>query len=228
MNKLTQTIDALLVPKAALIVYEDKFNNRFLELRGINKDGKMEEAVPVSVKFLENLAENFLKENSSYPHGILPANLLYCDTRKGHEKYIWYNPPRKRMMYFRENLHIDNDEYNVPGIIYIVEGNILKVFAFKGKKKPDLKTKLFLGPFFNSSKEHVCLGNASLSEPVNPSFSQFFTYWENLFWLSEFSHLGNQNPVKHNLVLVTKAAKDAPFEENELIEINLTINDFIK
>lgn len=50
------------------------------------------------------------------------------------------------------------------------------------------------------------------------------------FWLTEFSHLGGGgNPTKSNLVLVTKAAKDKPFNLDELKPLNkLKLKDILK
>lgn len=46
-------------------------------------------------------------------------------------------------------------------------------------------------------------------------------YWEKKFWLTEFSHLGgNGNPTRSNLVLVTKAARNKPFDLKELKPLN--------
>lgn len=226
MNNTTRLITTSLQPKAALIVYADDNENSFIELREIDNKGKMKEAIPVSLDFLNCIAE-FSKDYSFIPHGILPPNLLYSDVRKGYERFIWYNLPRKRMMYFSKNLNIDNAEYYMPGIIYITEGTHLKTYAFKGNRIPNMKTKLYRGPFFNTSTAGVCLGNAKLEKPADLSFFQLLEYWEKLFWLTEFSHL-SQNPVKNNLVLVTKAAKVNPFDENELIEMNLTLKDILK
>ena len=48
--------------------------------------------------------------------------------------------------------------------------------------------------------------------------------------LTEFSHLGGGgNPTKSNLVLVTKAAKDKPFDLEELKPLrNLKLKDILK
>ena len=48
--------------------------------------------------------------------------------------------------------------------------------------------------------------------------------------MNEFSHLGaHGNPTKSNLVLVTKAAKDRPFDLEELRPLNnLKLKDILK
>lgn len=174
--------------------------------------------------------------NGGYPQyahpngGMMPSNLLYCDTRKGSERYVWYNPPQRRMMYFVESLKIENAEYNVPGVIYeSKEGGGMNVYAFKGEV-PTPETKLYAAPFFNVTSASVCMGNPKIESPRQPTFGIFLEYLEKRFWLTEFSHLGGgRNPTKSNLVLVTKAARDKPFNLNELIPLNnLKLKDLLK
>ena len=115
-------------------------------------------------------------------------------------------------MYFSEGLGIENAEYHMPGVAYVVENDTLRVYAFRGER-PQPQEKLFLGPFFNTSSSHVCLGTARLDKPKNPTYAELLAYWES----------GEGNPTKHNLVLVTKAARDRPFDPDELKPYDKTL-----
>ena len=130
------------------------------------RDGKMGAAVPVSHEFMNTLVENYSVEMNGMPYGQIPPGLLWCDTRRGHEKYVWYNPPGRRRMYFTKGLNIENGECNLPGIIYVVERGGLNVFAFKGEG-PGMDDRLCKAPYFNvnATSGSVCLGNASLQIP---------------------------------------------------------------
>lgn len=229
MNKITTQITAMMQPKAALIAYENSQEKScFLELRTIGNDGKMSEGMPVTYDFMNSIAENFSQIHSGTPFGLLPSNLLYADSRKGHEKYIWHNPPQRRMMYFKQTLNVENAEYNLPGVVYVVTGERMEIYAYKGDK-PEERTELFAAPFFNVSGASVCLGSAKLDKPTNPTYADLLNYWEKRFWLTEFSHLGSGgNPTKSNLVLVTKAAHDAPFNLDELKPLNKTIKNILR
>lgn len=228
-NKFTREFGMRLVPQAALIAYSSTDGGKsFLELRKIGENGRMGEGRPVTYEFMNEITRNYSETQGGTPYGIIPENLLYCDTRKGSERYVWYNPPHKRMMYFKECLKIENAEYNLPGVIYMAKGAGLDIYAYKSGI-PDEKTELFEAPFFNVTRSSVCLGSANIEKPDNPTYSRLLGYWEKKFWLTEFSHLGgNGNPTKSNLVLVTKAAQNAPFNLDELKPLKMTLKDLLQ
>lgn len=230
-NELTNTIHATLCPRAVLIAYTYEGNNNkyFLEQRSIDARGRMGEGHPVTVEFMNELVRNYSETYSGTPHGRLPSNLLYADTRKGSERYVWYNPPGKRRMYFVSGLGIENAEYNLPGIIYEAGDTRLDVYAYK-EDRPGMETALYAAPLFNVTGSSVCLGSARLEKPKELTYVNLLEYWEKKFWLTEFSHLGGHgNPTKSNLVLVTKAARGKPFDLKELKPLkNLKLKDILK
>ena len=230
-NKLTEELLSGLVPQMALIAYKGEGGmqgNYYLEARRIHYDGKMGEGVPVTYQFMEEIAENYTEAHTGTPFGAVPENLLYCDTRRGGEKYIWSNPPGKRTMYFKKSLGLENTEYHIPGVVYIAGEHSLSIYAYKDKKlTPD--SPLYAGPFFNTTDGSVCLGSIKLSKPANPTFAQLIEYWEKRFWMTEFSHLGGStNPTKDNLVAVTKSTIDQPFDPEQLKPVNKTLKNLFK
>ena len=235
-NELTRKLRTLLHPRAALIAYSHKDggncdydNSYFLEIREIDDSGKMGEGRPVTVEFMNELVCGYSERNTVTPYGRMPSNLLWCDPRVGQEKYVWYNPPGKRMMFFKESLGIENAEYNLPGIIYEARDSQLDVYAYKDDR-PDRETDLYAAPLFNVTGSSVCLGSARIEKPRDMTYSNLLEYWERKFWLTEFSHLGGHgNPTRSNLVLVTKAARDKPFDLGELKSLrNLKLKDILK
>lgn len=235
-NELTRKLRMLLHPRAALIVYAQENNSHsmnnnsyFIEVRDIDESGRMGEGRPVTVEFMNELVRGYSESHSITPYGRIPSNLLWCDPRKGSEKYIWYNPPQKRMMFFNDILKIENAKYNLPGIIYEAGESRLNVYAYKDKELTD-KTELYAAPFFNVTGANVCLGSAKIEKPKDLTYMNLLEYWEKKFWLTEFSHLGGgENPTKSNLVLVTKAAKDKPFKFEELKPLNkLKLKDILR
>ena len=120
MNEMTKQIQQIMYPKAALIAYECETADfsrpqNYLELRPINERGRMGAGIPVTYEFMNSLTESYTEGMNGTPHGRIPPNMLLCDPRKGHEKYIWYNPPQKRKMYFQSCLHITDGTFNVTG-----------------------------------------------------------------------------------------------------------------
>lgn len=235
-NELTRKLRTLLHPRAALIVYSHEGDgyrmnddSHFIEVRDIDGSGKMGEGRPVTVEFMNELVRGYSESHSSTPYGRIPSNLLWCDPRKGSEKYIWYNPPQKRMMFFKEALGIENAEYHLPGIIYEAGESRLNVYAYKDRELTD-RTELYAAPFFNVTGASVCLGSAKIGKPKDLTYMNLLEYWEKKFWLTEFSHLGGGgNPTKSNLVLVTKAAKDRPFDLDELKPLQkLKLKDILR
>jgi hypothetical protein len=97
---------------------------------------------PLTLKCITELVESFSTGKSNIPHGKIPQNMLFSDTRKDQERYVWYNPPQKRMMFFSRNLNIEDREYHLPGIIYDTGSEHLDVYAFK-EETPDLESKLY-------------------------------------------------------------------------------------
>ena len=61
----------------------------------------MTEGRPVTLEFMNTLVKGYSERHSTTPYGKIPDNLLYCDPRKGSERYVWYNPPHKRMMFLQ-------------------------------------------------------------------------------------------------------------------------------
>ena len=220
-----------MIPTAALIAYAGSGqleNKQYLEIRKIDSKGVMGAGMPVTYSFMEEIAGNYVEAHNGTPHGAIPGRMLYCDTRKGSERYVWYDPPRLRQMFFKKSLGLENREYHVPGVVYAASEDSLYVYAYKDES-PVGDTALYAGPFFNTTSGSVCLGSAKLKMPVNPTFAQLIEYWEKRFWLTEFSHLGGStNPTKNNLVVVTKNAIDAPFDLTQLKSANKTIKSLLK
>ena len=133
------------------------------------------------------------------------------------------------LMFFSPALKIENAEYYLPGVIYEAGENRLNVYAYTDVELTD-NSALLAAPFFNVTGASVCLGSAKIEKPKDLTYTNLLEYWEKRFWLTEFSHLGGGgNPTKSNLVLVTKAAKDKPFDLDELQPLKkLKLKDILR
>mgnify|MGYP001810666901 FL=1 len=82
-------------------------------------------------------------------------------------------------------------------MIYVSDGYDLYVYALASDERPSEKSKLYKAPFFNvNDSSDVCLGNAKVKKPAELTYSNLMKYWEDLFWLSEFSHVNGTEKVK--------------------------------
>jgi len=230
MNKLTNEIARKMQPTAALIAYtcEDVYSrNYYLEIRSINKNGLMGAGKPVSVKFVQSLVERFSEAAPAAPHGEIPQGMLYADIRQ--EKYVWHRPPCRKYLYFKNNLNIPNGNYCLPGLVWKVEKESLFMYSYKAKRLTP-NTQLYAAPFFNVRPESgsVCLGNAKLELPKNLNFLNFIKFWEDKFFLSEFSHVLGGNPTRSNLIFVVKNSVEK-FDNDELLPVkNLKLTNLLK
>ncbi len=96
--------------------------------------------------------------------GRLPSNMLWCDTRKGHEKYIWYNLPGKRRMFFQDSLNIRMAYSICRKLSTSLKTREWTIFAYKGGHRK--RHAAFRGaPFFNVTRgSSVCLGQLHIGK----------------------------------------------------------------
>lgn len=171
--------------------------------------------------FLRVSSANIGKFNLSLKALILSAFAFIC--------FLVFSNAFRRTKIFHDILKIESAEYNLPGVIYEAGENRLNVYAYTDVELTD-NSDLFAAPFFNVTGASVCLGSAKIEKPKDLTYTNLLEYWEKRFWLTEFSHLGGGgNPTKSNLVLVTKAAKDKPFDLDELQPLKkLKLKDILR
>lgn len=175
MSKITDILQQVYEPFCAIIAYkaekgassEEMF---YLEQHSILKDGSMGAGKPLKKKTLVDMMSVLSKSNTqidSSIYGAIPDNVLYCDTRIGREKLVWYHKPEERFLFFKDDLDIPNGAMVVPGLVYVVQNKKLAVYAFKGNKP---KSNLFFAPFMNTTDTYVCLGNSKVAFPEERTF----------------------------------------------------------
>lgn len=111
MNELTQNIQKMMVPKAAIIAYkyEDRRNSDtkyFIELRPIGKTGQMGAGIPVTYEFMNTLLESYTEEMSGIPAGRVPENMLACNPKKDRRNISGtIRPERDRCSFTRISIY---------------------------------------------------------------------------------------------------------------------------
>ena len=190
------------------MVYESD-QDYYLESHSINEKGQLMEGKPVKQETIQGMVDVFFDERQHQIKvgGYIPENLLSFDAKPGGQyQMIWYRPAELRYIHFAAPLRIPSGQAWVPAMIYEVDRKELSVYAFRSNSRPNLKTKLFRAPFHNvSDSDKVCLGNAKVNRPKVNTYTSLMKYWEDLFWLSEFSHLnGASNPTNSDIGKVWK------------------------
>lgn len=243
MPNVTHELTRSLKPELAVMVYKDPEYGGFaggyyLESHQINEEGQILEGKPLLQETIGKMVDLFFdqRQDGSQVQGYVPECILkYVPTSTGYE-LIWYHPAEVRMLFFADVLKIPSGKAWVPGLIYHVKNDGLNIYAFTGTKRPAAGTKLYRAPFHNiSDRGDVCLGSAKVKKPADKTFASIMKYWEDLFWLSEFSHLnGATNPVKTKLGPIwKKLIKTKPTTKwstlNELLPLkNITMKQLLK
>jgi PRTRC genetic system protein B len=228
MNSKTAELQGKFSPVQAIIVYKNE-SEYYLESHSINDKGEMMEGQPLSESTIKKIAKVYgtkiKKAERAIPYhkGLLPRNVFMFDCSNESRNLIWAREPEKKVIHFKKQLNIPSGDFITPALLYAVSGSSLYVFAMKDcelKNGIVDTTKLYQAPFHNvASNGGVCLGNGKIKFPTDPSLENIISYYENFFWLTEFSHLGTgANPTVSNLTLVMKQHVDSnkPFDENEL------------
>lgn len=241
MNERTEALTKKYKPMLVIAVYkgEGGYSNDksyYLESHNFNERGQLLEGKPLKQQTISEIVDVFFDERQNQVKitGLIPDNLLLFEIAHG-GKYdmIWYRPEEKRQLFFADGLHIPSGLAWVPALLYRVQGNSLEVYALPDNTRPVPATKLFHAPFHNVSEGSVCLGSAAVKKPDKKTFHTIMKYWEDLFWLSEFSHLAaSVNPTRSNLSLlwkqlIGKEKKWSDFKPGELKSTKSTFEDLL-
>lgn len=231
MNSLTAALNDTYKPVMAIVVHStdekhDFHRKYYLESHTINEQGQILEGKPLQQESIEGMVEVFFadQKDRSLLSGYVPENLLsFSPQNAGKYRMVWYRPAEIRFIHFAPQLKIKSGKAWIPPVIYSVYGSEMWVYALKNNTRPAGTSKPYRAPFHNvGDNGKVCLGNARVKKPTQPTFLNAMKYWEDLFWLSEFSHLnGASNPTKTELGKVWRKmiAKNPKKKWSELDEL---------
>lgn len=208
MNSRTETLVNQYKPQVAIVVYKADGNDFYLESHTINEAGQLTEGKPLLQETLQEVVDTFFDERKGMLNikGMLPESLLSFEAYPGgNYKMIWFRPAEIRVLHFAKQLKLPTAKSWVPAMVYKVEKGSLDVFALKSNVRPKEETKLFLAPFHNVNDDgDVCLGNANVVKPRVKTYETLMKYYEDLFWLSEFTHRNGSNKTKDDMNVVWK------------------------
>jgi PRTRC genetic system protein B len=230
-----QPVKALLIWRKQLLNDGEEEHSIYVESYDIGKSGKPINAHPLTFKETLALSSLFqsaeeLKTGYLRSRGIMPNKVLYVNPQQGGYA-VWYTPPQEVTLFFASALGITSGRGKVPAMIWKAGREELAVYALKGCKKPDSKTKLFHAPYFNIYQDgRVCMGTVKVNIAESARLEDFMAQWESYFWNSYFSHLmGEFNPVTENIVQLWQAqvATNNPFPAHILKPTNQTLQNLL-
>ena len=203
MNARTNILKKNFNPSLAIMVYDGGDNDYYLESHNIDENGQILEGKPLLQETIQGMVNVLFEDYRSRTDitGIFPNNLLnFTLSRDGSYKMLWFNPPMVRVMHFAPALKLPTEKVWVPATLYRVINKELYVYSFIGEERPIEATVIYKPPFHNTSDDgKVCLGNAQVANPKDNTYENLMKYWEDLFWLSEFTHINGGNKVKSNM-----------------------------
>lgn len=237
MKNITDKLEAIYLPKKALVIYESP-NERdgvYVEAYDMDKRGNPINAHPLSIQETIDLADclnsaRVVRTDYLGCEGFFPDNLLHVSQYRGCA--VWYTPPQRVNLLFTEGLTIPCGMASVPALLWKADRNKLSLFALNSKGKPKTETVLYRAPFFNVYGDgNVCMGTVETDFSEAESVEDFMKRWERAFWESYFSHLnGDTSPVKGNIVQLWQGlvGTDRPFPKEVLIKQGKTIKDILR
>jgi PRTRC genetic system protein B len=236
---LIAKLERTFIPQVAIIVYrssmkDDDYDDApsgdyYLESHQLDSEGRVLEGKPLQVDTIQGMVEVMMNQQKDRAllMGSIPEILLqYKPLPAGKYRLVWYRPAEIRYIHFERHLKLNSGKMWFPGLVYEVDRENLKVYAFKKAERPGVGIKLYRAPFHNVSDDgSVCLGDARVKRPSDNSYESAVRYWEDLFWRSKFSHLnGASNPTKSSLTEVYKKllASDTKKKWSDLDELKET------
>lgn len=147
-----------LLPTNVLIFYQAYENGQALGIL-YPLDSKLQLGVGKCIDL--NDAEELFHSNSSQ------SNLSFLDGKilaKSTTSIVWYEPSRKRPIYFqvpepeRQWLNdFSGTEIHWPNLLFKLDHHTLFCWALSSSRRPTPRTPLFFAPFTNISRHYVCL-----------------------------------------------------------------------
>lgn len=249
MKNITQQFNSGFEPFKALLIYRheqqqeiNQFQRKeqetqiYVESYDIGKDGRPINAHPFSLKemtALHSLLQTSQEMQDTYlkSKGVLPNNVLYVN-QQANGFAVWYTPPHEVTLFFVDGLNIPSGKFHIPAMIWKANADTLHVYSFKGKTKPNEKTKLCHAPYLNIyGNGQVCMGTVQINISKSTCLEDFMATWERYFFNSNFSHsISGNNSTKTNTTDLWRslAGTTEPFPQGELLNNQLTLKQIIR
>lgn len=225
-------IDDQLKPVKALVFYEGKKDESYVESYDMDERGMAINAHPLSVRESQKLADSLdcsdeIKASYLNSIALFPDNLLYINPERN-GFVVWHTTAKAVNLFFKSELGLTDGRANIPALIWKADRYSLSVWAVKAKGRPDGQIPLCCAPFLNVyASGSVCMGNVRIDVPKNCSVKQFIGLWEHYFFNSSFSHTiagsGKLIPLWRSLI-----GKEKAFPSGQLKKTSKKLIDILR
>jgi hypothetical protein len=210
-------------PKKTMIFYSNEEDKNYVEVREVDKNGKMLVGKPASLKtinFLKDLVVDNDDEKNITKIDCKPNNFFWLDNSIDNTLIAWTCKPEKQII----SIGAKNRTYYCPNTFWVYDGEDVYVFAYK--KFRHFQTRLYrlaTPNVYDNGK--ICWGNAlSKRNYVFKSLKMIKHNVQSLFWESDFNnHLQSGLPIDEE-VFYNMGEKD---QYKKHIEIKSNIKDVL-
>lgn len=241
MNDLTNNLVRNYMPRLAIMVYaanysdsSDRWKDVYLESHDVDNKGRVLAGKPLKQETIQGFVDVLFDQQQERIKigGLIPENLLAFNVLPG-GKYsmVWYTPAHLQQLHFATSLHIPSGQAWVPAMVWRVIRGKLEVYALLENKRPSAETTLYHAPFHNVSGGDVCLGSAKATHLKERTYDAEIKYWEDMFWLSKFTHLAHGNITKTNVNLIWNMLikdKTLVFPADQLLPTEETLKHLLR
>lgn len=181
----------------------------------------------MSEEFIRKVFNNFKIATSKVSFGgYIPPRVIGYAEKMDCNVIAWRSADQKRYLMYEKKTDIASANYAVPPLIWIF-GNSLDLYAYKVWNGE--KTELFYAPFYNVTKERVCLGTAAsyIGDKKFFTFNDVIRTVEDAFFNSTFTHAGSEfNIAKSTLGYLAKTKDQEYFTAYDYLQpAGVTIAD---
>lgn len=213
---------------SALVVYRNNSGDTLCTVNAIKSD-KIMPGDPVDGTKLAGLFRTIKPGKTA----AKPKTLVWRDPQilaDGTNAVLWYAPPCRREIFFscrnRRLMKASGKMFPYPGLVFLARGDRLQVYAVK--RRPSRRSKLYRAPFWNIfDSAIVCLPSGARNSGGHTPKE-----WEDIFYMSAFSHPNGNNRISRTawpkLVSALIRAGAEKFPADELIPAGLSVCDILE
>lgn len=138
-----------------------------------------------------NDKENIKKKRKYTCSDILDVNVILAEQTDTSYNLIWWDMSRIRTLKFSKRSKMPDIRVQVPPMLYVASGKHLQIFHLQENLRPTEKCKIYDCILPNTMHGNdICFGSVERQIPMEATFKQLITLWENYYWNSYFTSSG--------------------------------------